>query len=208
MSYQSLLVRSVDGRGLLRKARVEVVVRSRSISEARDVNTDFYFHEGEVCMLCSLQSMYLMPVANNSLHLVLHAMHQTPSAMQFINASLERQDQRMRQRLFFNFLPPTLLAPPWVAHRAFSSFISISLPTAVLTASSKISCTPSISLLEHSKYMAPICWATVLPCSCVTGVKPCVLSMSIQARLWRRSDLSPTRTRGVVGQKWSTSGYH
>jgi hypothetical protein len=26
--------------------------------------------------------------------------------------------------------------------------------------------------------------------------------------LERRSDFRPTRTRGVVGQKWRTSGYH
>jgi hypothetical protein len=30
----------------------------------------------------------------------------------------------------------------------------------------------------------------------------------MQARLVRRSDLRPTRIRGVVGQKWRTSGYH
>lgn len=27
-------------------------------------------------------------------------------------------------------------------------------------------------------------------------------------RLLRRSDLRPTSIRGVVGQKWRTSGYH
>ena len=30
----------------------------------------------------------------------------------------------------------------------------------------------------------------------------------MQVRLFRRSDLSPTRTKGVVGQKCRTSGYH
>jgi hypothetical protein len=30
----------------------------------------------------------------------------------------------------------------------------------------------------------------------------------MHVRLLRRSDLRPTRMRGVVGQKWRTSGYH
>ena len=30
----------------------------------------------------------------------------------------------------------------------------------------------------------------------------------MQSRLLRRSDFRPTRMRGVVGQKWRTSGYH
>lgn len=107
-------------------------------------------------------------------------------------------------------LPPSV-APPlpldcWGTD--LRSFIAISYPTAVLTAMSKISCTPFISLLLHSTYVAPICLATLWPCSGVTGVKPWVLSRSIHARFVRRSDLRPTRMRGVVGQKWSTSGYH
>lgn len=30
----------------------------------------------------------------------------------------------------------------------------------------------------------------------------------MQVRLERRSDFKPTRTIGVIGQKWRTSGYH
>ena len=88
------------------------------------------------------------------------------------------------------------------------SFIAISRPTAVPTASSNTSCTPDISLLLHSTYVAPIWLATFWPCSGVTGVRPWVLRRSMQDRLLRRSDLRPTRIRGVVGQKWRTSGYH
>ena len=73
---------------------------------------------------------------------------------------------------------------------------------------SKISCTPFISLDEHSMYFAPILVATDLPCCCVTGVRPCVLRSSMHVRLFRRSDLRPQRMIGVVGQKWRTSGYH
>ena len=73
---------------------------------------------------------------------------------------------------------------------------------------SKISCTPFISLEEHSMYFAPILVATDLPCCCVTGVRPCVLRSSMHVRLFRRSDLRPQRMIGVVGQKWRTSGYH
>jgi hypothetical protein len=73
---------------------------------------------------------------------------------------------------------------------------------------SKISCTPVISLDEHSMYRAPIFAATDLPCCCVTGVRPCVLRSSMQVRLFLRSDLRPQRMIGVVGQKWRTSGYH
>lgn len=85
---------------------------------------------------------------------------------------------------------------------------SVPLPTAMVTARSKISCTPLISLLLHSRYVAPILRATVAPCSGVTGVSPCVFSRSMQVRLVRRSDLRPTRMTGVVGQKCKTSGYH
>ena len=73
---------------------------------------------------------------------------------------------------------------------------------------SKISCTPVISLDEHSMYLAPIFVATALPCCCVTGVSPCVFRSSMHVRLCRRSDLRPQRMIGVVGQKWRTSGYH
>jgi hypothetical protein len=73
---------------------------------------------------------------------------------------------------------------------------------------SKISCTPFISLEEHSMYFAPIFVATDLPCCCVTGVRPCVFRSSMHVRLFRRSDLRPQRMIGVVGQKWRTSGYH
>lgn len=80
--------------------------------------------------------------------------------------------------------------------------------TVTSMAVSNISCTPVISLDEHSMYLAPIFWATDLPCCCVTGVRPCVLRSSMQVRLFRRSDLRPQRMMGVVGQKWRTSGYH
>jgi hypothetical protein len=73
---------------------------------------------------------------------------------------------------------------------------------------SKISCTPFISLDEHSMYLAPIFVATDFPCCVVTGVRPCVLRSSMHVRLCRRSDLRPQRMIGVVGQKWRTSGYH
>ena len=57
-------------------------------------------------------------------------------------------------------------------------------------------------------YIAPIFCATALPCCWVTGVRPCVLRSSMQVRFDRRSDFKPQRIMGVVGQKWSTSGYH
>ncbi len=105
---------------------------------------------------------------------------------------------------FFFGLPPGFCwNGDWLCWR-----VSISCPTAVLTASSKTSSTPRISLLLHSTYMAFMRFATAWPCSGVTGVRPWVLRRSMQARLVRRSDLSPTRIRGVVGQKWRTSGYH
>jgi len=80
--------------------------------------------------------------------------------------------------------------------------------TVMSMAVSKISCTPFISLEEHSMYLAPILVATDLPCCCVTGVRPCVFRSSMHVRLCRRSDLRPQRMMGVVGQKWRTSGYH
>ena len=75
-------------------------------------------------------------------------------------------------------------------------------------ANSNTSATPVCSFAEHSIYVAPIRFATACPCSGVTGVKPCVRRSSMHVRLFRRSDLSPTRTKGVVGQKCRTSGYH
>lgn len=78
----------------------------------------------------------------------------------------------------------------------------------MLMANSKTSETPFCSFAEHSTYLAFILFATASPCSGVTGVRPCVRRSSMQARLVRRSDLRPTRIRGVVGQKWRTSGYH
>jgi hypothetical protein len=86
---------------------------------------------------------------------------------------------------------------------------AMSCPRTVMSmAVSKISCTPFISLDEHSMYLAPIFVATDLPCCVVTGVRPCVLRSSMHVRLCRRSDLRPQRMIGVVGQKWRTSGYH
>ena len=105
---------------------------------------------------------------------------------------------------FLGFTPPVFCwNGNWVCSR-----VAISCPTAVLTASSKTSSTPCISLLLHSTYTAFIRFATDWPCSGVTGVRPWVLRRSMQARFVRRSDLRPTRMRGVVGQKWRTSGYH
>lgn len=112
--------------------------------------------------------------------------------------------------LFFPRFPFHPIPEPLPANRSLSRvfFISISCPTAVLTASSKTSSTPLISLLLHSTYIAFICRATRCPCSGVTGVNPWVLSKSMQERFVRRSDLRPTSMSGVVGQKWRTSGYH
>lgn len=76
-----------------------------------------------------------------------------------------------------------------------------SLATTMSIAWSKISSTPCISLLLHSIYWAPIFLATVMPWSVVTGVSPCVFSISMHVFLCRRSDLRPTRIRGVYGQK-------
>lgn len=104
---------------------------------------------------------------------------------------------------FFGLSPGFCWNVDWLCWR-----VSISCPTAVLTASSKTSSTPRISLLLHSTYTAFMRFATAWPCSGVTGVRPWVLRRSMQARLVRRSDLRPTRIRGVVGQKWRTSGYH
>lgn len=73
--------------------------------------------------------------------------------------------------------------------------------TVMSMAVSKMSCTPVISLEEHSMYLAPILAATVLPCCWVTGVRPWVFRSSMQVRLCRRSDLRPQRMMGVVGQK-------
>jgi hypothetical protein len=83
-----------------------------------------------------------------------------------------------------------------------------SIEIAASTAFAKTSSTPRISLLLHSAYVAPIRRATFSPCSGVMGVRPWVLRSSMQVRLLRRSDLSPTRIIGVVGQKCRTSGYH
>lgn len=83
-----------------------------------------------------------------------------------------------------------------------------STATTVLTARENTSSTPRISLLLHSTYDAFMRLAIISPCSWVTGVRPWVLSSSMQFRLPRRSDFKPTRIIGVVGQKWRTSGYH
>lgn len=116
--------------------------------------------------------------------------------------------QRILQLLFLGFLTTSTRPPGRSCLDSRCCFIAISWPTAVFTANSKTSSTPFISLLLHSTYMAPICFATLWPCSGVTGVRPWVLRRSMHTRLVRRSDLSPTRMSGVVGQKWRTSGYH
>lgn len=122
----------------------------------------------------------------------------------------QTNSSRYRIGQFFPFLDFFGLPPPRpiLCCESRCSRISISCPTAVLTANSKTSSTPCISLLLHSTYMAPIRLATAWPCSGVTGVRPWVLRRSMQDRLARRSDLRPTRMRGVVGQKCRTSGYH
>ena len=113
-------------------------------------------------------------------------------------------DQRILQLLLFF----RLAGAPVGAPVPFAVSISSRPRTAVSSAVSKISCTPLISFDEHSMYIAPIFSATARPCCCVTGVRPCVLSSSIQVRFVRRSDFRPQRIMGVVGQKWRTSGYH
>ena len=110
--------------------------------------------------------------------------------------------------LFLTFFPGIAPPPPLPLGTAFSSYELSSASITVLTASSKTWSTPRISLLLHSTYVAPIRSATALPCSGVTGVRPWVLRRSMHVRLLRRSDFRPTRMRGVVGQKWRTSGYH
>lgn len=132
-----------------------------------------------------------------------------PNIANFTERNREQQPSHKNWHcLLFNFLgfPPAFTCDSCCC--CCCCRFSISCPTAVLTASSKTSSTPDISLLLHSTYTAPIRFATAWPCSGVTGVNPWVLRRSIQERLQRRSDLSPTRISGVVGQKWRTSGYH
>ena len=76
--------------------------------------------------------------------------------------------QRILQLLlFFLFAGAAVDVPP------LSCAASSSRPrTAISMAVSKISCTPFISLDEHSMYIAPIFSATARPCCCVTGVRP------------------------------------
>lgn len=110
--------------------------------------------------------------------------------------------QRNWHFLFFLLGIPTpesrfRLPLPAAADAADSSWFLRSLATTVRMARSKISSTPRISLLLHSMYSAFIFLATTMACSVVTGVRPCVLSMSMHVFLYRRSDLRPTRTRGV-----------
>lgn len=108
------------------------------------------------------------------------------------------QNHKILQLLrFFRFTGTPCLDTPPVAFASSSS----PLHTAISIAVSKISCTPFISLDEHSIYMAPIFSATARPCCCVTGVRPCVLRSSIHVRLLRKSDFRPQRIIGVVGQK-------
>ena len=125
-----------------------------------------------------------------------------------VNKSSSTTNARCTQRilqllLFFLFIgaDAAVLPPSCTA-------LSSRPRTAVSIAVSNISCTPCISLDEHSMYIAPIFSATARPCCCVTGVRPCVLRSSMQVRLLRRSDFRPQRMIGVVGQKWRTSGYH
>ena len=75
-------------------------------------------------------------------------------------------------------------------------------------ASVNTSCTPCPVLAEHSMYLAPISFATAAPCSDVTGVCPCALSIRCVCSSRRRSVLVPTNISGVPSQKWYTSGNH
>lgn len=128
----------------------------------------------------------------------------TEKAIQCCRSNSSRSHfHKIGHPLFFPRFPFHPIPEPLPANRSLSlaSFISISCPTAVLTANSKTSSTPLISLLLHSTYIAFICRATRWPCSGVTGVNPWVLSSSMQERLVRRSDLRPTSMSGVVGQK-------
>lgn len=77
-----------------------------------------------------------------------------------------------------------------------------------LSASPNTSCTPVPIFAEHSMYFAPISRATDIPCSDVTGICPCALSIRRVCSSRRRSILVPTRMSGVPSQKWATSGYH
>ena len=145
---------------------------------------------------------------------IIHA--NTPSSMLL---SSKRQCREMRcggssRAVFYKILQVLFL----IFLRSFTAALLPLLPPrsklssstwiAVLMASSKTSATPICSFAEHSIYLAPILFATAWPCSGVTGVRPCVRRSSIHVRLFRRSDLRPTRTSGVVGQKCRTSGYH
>ena len=113
---------------------------------------------------------------------------------------------KIKQDSFFLFLTPSTGC--WVRCDEVCCWLLRSFATTVFIAWVKISSTPVISLLLHSIYFAPIFRATAMPCSWVTGVKPWVLSRSMHVLFVRRSDLRPTRMRGVYGQKWRTSGYH
>lgn len=103
---------------------------------------------------------------------------------------------KIRQRLLFFFLPRECPLTP------------SSPPTARSMPRLKRSSTPSPRFDEHSRYSAFILVAVCMPCCVVTGDIPWALSSSKHVRFDRRSVLSPTRTSGVLGQKWRTSGYH
>lgn len=75
-------------------------------------------------------------------------------------------------------------------------------------AASNTSLTPLPVFALHSLYPAPISLATAAPCSGATGAWPCADSIRMVVESDRRSVLVPIRRRGVVGQKWDTSGYH
>lgn len=137
--------------------------------------------------------------------------HPVPSANHGMSIVLPPfRHHKIRHVLFLAFFPPFRLPPPPVPPLIvlLSSYELSSASITIFTASSKTWSTPCISLLLHSTYVAPIRFATAWPCSGVTGVRPWVLRRSMHVRLVRRSDFRPTRMRGVVGQKWRTSGYH
>lgn len=111
------------------------------------------------------------------------------SSLRFVPAALTAH--RKLHFLFFLRIPAAPGMPPrWLLSRledwrcaACASRFRLSFETTVTMACSKISSTPFISLLLHSMYWAFIFCATPMPCSRVTGVRPWVLSMSMQVFL-------------------------
>lgn len=76
-------------------------------------------------------------------------------------------------------------------------------------ASSKTILRPFWVNAEHSRYLtAPISFIICRPCGYVMGASFFSFNLSIVSLSSRRSSFVPTRTIGVLGQWWLTSGYH